>query len=128
MTLTAKRFQSARTEDDWFNLLGSVLEGLPQIYIIMDLEVLGKRTDDQYPIPNAFARLVDQLEQRQVRTVVKIALISYRPLELSELPSVFDKVITIPKKGKPGASRRAKGRGGAKRHAQMSLYASHEDD
>jgi len=28
--LNAARFQSARTEGDWFELLGSVLEGLPQ--------------------------------------------------------------------------------------------------
>lgn len=38
--LNAARFQSASTEPDWFELLGTVLEGLEQIYIVVDAGIL----------------------------------------------------------------------------------------
>ncbi|KAF5013873.1 hypothetical protein FDECE_154 [Fusarium decemcellulare] len=41
-SLNAARFQSISTEAEWFSLLGAVLEGLQQIYIVVDLELLNR--------------------------------------------------------------------------------------
>jgi len=40
--LSAVRFQSATTETDWFAVLGSVLEGLSHVYIVIDAEVMSR--------------------------------------------------------------------------------------
>ncbi|KAK4225873.1 hypothetical protein QBC38DRAFT_481986 [Podospora fimiseda] len=41
MSLSAARFESTRTERKWFSLLGSVLEGMGHVYVIVGLWVIG---------------------------------------------------------------------------------------
>lgn len=73
-------FRRAMTEDDWFNLLGSVLAGLPQIYIVIDVEMLSSLfpplTKD-FSLPLAFLGLFQKLSDRGVKTRVKVILVSY---------------------------------------------------
>jgi hypothetical protein len=128
--LNAARFQSATSEEEWFNLLGSVLDGLPQVYIIVDLGVLGRRIDDQYPWPNAFARLVNELQARRINTVIKVALISYKPSQKPEIPSSFGTAIQIPreKRGKPNHASGRNVRGVGRRARPMQLFTPANTD
>lgn len=71
---------NAVTEDDWFNLLGSVLEGLPQIYFVIDIEMLNSSlppiTKD-FSWPLAFLSLFRKMSDRGIKTIVKAILFSY---------------------------------------------------
>src|SRR5579871_5586175 len=68
--LSAARFQSAKSCQDWLNLLGSVLQGLEQIYIIIDLDVLGQGLREDIPWPDLFIQLADGLSARSLHTIV----------------------------------------------------------
>ncbi|PNP47071.1 hypothetical protein THARTR1_10576 [Trichoderma harzianum] len=69
----------AKAEEDWINILASVLQGIPRLYIIIDVEVLGQNlgtlTKDFWPA--AFLKMFSELSARKIGTVVKVALISY---------------------------------------------------
>jgi hypothetical protein len=105
-SLNAAKFQSARTEQDWFNLLGSALVGLPQICIIVDLEALGRRGDDQPSWAYAFNVLFKELRSRQIPTIVKVAFMMYRNTSIAELPDDLNNIINIPRKV-PGKTKRS---------------------
>ena len=75
--LNAARFQSASTESDWFGLLGSVLEGLSQIYIVIDAEVLSREFCSQISWPNAFLQVFETLAAGCHKTIVKVVLVSF---------------------------------------------------
>jgi hypothetical protein len=75
--LNAARFQTATTESDWFGLLDSVLEGLSQIYIVIDAEVLSREFCSQISWPNAFLQLFDTLAAGCNKTIVKVVLVSF---------------------------------------------------
>lgn len=63
--LNAARFQSATTEADWFDLLGSVLEGLSQVYIVIDAEVMSRQFSSEISWPKAFLELFKKLKVLQ---------------------------------------------------------------
>ncbi|KAF3072759.1 hypothetical protein CFAM422_004843 [Trichoderma lentiforme] len=69
----------AKAEEDWMNILASVLQGIPLLYIMIDVEVLGENlgtlTKDFWP--TAFLRMFSELSARNIGTVVKVVLISY---------------------------------------------------
>jgi hypothetical protein len=124
--LNAARFQSARTEGDWFELLGSVLEGLPQIYIIVDAEVLSKEFSSQIRWPEAFLHLFERLQGNFCKTVVKVVLVSLGNTPYLELPfaSPLGKMTIMVKSGRrPGqvVRRKSKVRPPARHHALNSL-------
>jgi hypothetical protein len=76
VTLSAAQFQSTTTETGWFSMLGSALEGLQQLYIIIDLELLTKSAASTQTWLEEFPRLFSELSARKVRTVVKVAFVS----------------------------------------------------
>lgn len=84
-TLNAARFQSTTTETGWFSLLGSALEGLPQLYIIIDLELLSKSAISGQDWLEEFPRLFSDLSARSIGTVLKVAFVS--PLGTQEYTS-----------------------------------------
>lgn len=43
----AAQFRSATTEDEWFNLLGSLADSLRQVYIVVDTGVLSGSVNAQ---------------------------------------------------------------------------------
>ncbi|KAK4061555.1 uncharacterized protein Triagg1_10264 [Trichoderma aggressivum f. europaeum] len=69
----------AKSENDWINILASVLQGISHLYIMIDVEVLsqnlGTLTEDFWP--TAFLKMFSELSARNIGTVVKVALISY---------------------------------------------------
>lgn len=96
-SLNAAQYQSATTEDEWFNLLGSVLVGLAQIYIIVDAEILDSSINDRLTWACAFRKLFDELRGRGVNTVVKVAITGYKATTFSCLPKdVVDNAVQIP--------------------------------
>lgn len=74
-----KAHLGAKSEEDWINILASVLQGIPFIYVILDVEVLsntlGTLTKDFWP--TAFLRMFSELSKCNIGTVVKVALVSY---------------------------------------------------
>ena len=95
------RIQSARDEKEWFDILGSVLVGLPLLYIVVNLESLGRNPlamTEHFSWPLAFLSLFRSLSSRGVATVVKIVLITYgdaRFLDLSDLENPEQSVVNI---------------------------------
>jgi hypothetical protein len=73
-------YLAANTEEDWFNILASVLQEIPLLYIIIDVELLhpslATLTED-FSWPAAFLSIFSGLEQRNVKTVLKVSLVSY---------------------------------------------------
>lgn len=78
--LSCQKFQTALTEDDWFDLLGSVLAGLSQIYLVVDVETLSSSfasIDADFSWPSYFQALFVKLSNRGLKTMVKVVLVSY---------------------------------------------------
>ena len=78
LALSCAKFRTAENEDEWFGLLGSVLGGLPQICIIIDLEMFclrDKQSAQRWPF--ALMDVFEKMSQRGIKTVVKVILVSY---------------------------------------------------
>jgi hypothetical protein len=79
--LSAVRFQSARTEGEWFGLLGSVLAGFKQIYIVVDTAILSEIEEERLAATwlGRFRELFAELRNRANYTVVKVLFVNYKP-------------------------------------------------
>ncbi|KAL9073136.1 MAG: hypothetical protein Q9157_004869 [Trypethelium eluteriae] len=75
VTMSAVRFQTAVTEREWFDLLASVLDGISQIYIIIDMSILDFDSDTEEPWPMLFNRMFEELAARRLQITVKVAFI-----------------------------------------------------
>lgn len=78
--LKCSTMQRARTELDWIDILAASLAGMPQTYIVVDMEA--QQPDDthtSYPFswPLNFHALFDTLTSRGCAAIVKVVLISY---------------------------------------------------
>ncbi|KAI0536027.1 hypothetical protein GGR58DRAFT_514881 [Xylaria digitata] len=69
----------AQTEEDWVRVLASALQGIPLIYIVLDIEVLSQFLEPSVKNfwPNAFYGLFTELLTRSIKTIVRFALVSY---------------------------------------------------
>ena len=100
-TRSCTRIQSARDEKEWLDIFGSVLVGLPLVYIVVNLESLGRNPlamTEQFSWPLAFLSLFQSLSSRGGATVVKLVLITYgdaRFLDLSDLENPEQSVVNI---------------------------------
>ena len=100
-TRSCTRIQSARDEKEWLDIFGSVLVGLPLVYIVVNLESLGRNPlamTEQFSWPLAFLSLFQSLSSRGIATIVKIVLITYgdaRFLDLSDLENPEQSVVNI---------------------------------
>lgn len=105
ISLNAAQFQSAMTEADWFKLLGLVLTGLQNIYIVVDAEILSREFSNNLFWPGAFLKLFDDLKARSCDAVVKVVLISFGAstyMSSSEFASVEDVTIKIDRERRAG--------------------------
>ncbi|KAK0759581.1 hypothetical protein N5P37_007769 [Trichoderma harzianum] len=63
----------AKSEKDWINILASVLQGIPLLYVMIDVEILsrnlGTLTEDFWP--TAFLKMFSELSARDIGTIVK---------------------------------------------------------
>ncbi|KAI0971619.1 hypothetical protein F4678DRAFT_431332 [Xylaria arbuscula] len=97
-TLTPRlgSYFSARTEEEWVSVLASMLQGIPLLYIILDIEVLshavGGLTKDFWPA--VFLKMFSELLARNIKTVVKVALVSYgSPLFRTSMSSEWQDLV-----------------------------------
>ncbi|KAI0205553.1 hypothetical protein F4808DRAFT_409534 [Astrocystis sublimbata] len=68
----------AQTEEDWVRVLASVLQGIPLIYIVLDIEVLCRSLNSaNRSWPSCFLRLFDELSARGMKTIVRIVIVGY---------------------------------------------------
>ena len=78
--LSCSRMQSAVHESDWFDILGSTLEGIQQIYIVFDTNILGRNgltLSDNFSWFFAFQSFLERLKARGNHSVIKLIFISY---------------------------------------------------
>ncbi|KAF7918457.1 uncharacterized protein EAE98_009700 [Botrytis deweyae] len=73
-------YLSAKTEADWLNLLASVLEGIPVLYIIIDIQLLFTSTSESsngFFWPTGIFGLFKELSDRDIKTVVRVLMLSH---------------------------------------------------
>lgn len=130
-SLNAVRFQSATSEHEWYQLLGSILEGLPQVYVFIDIGVLDEDLDPERPWLEGFQRVFDDLAMRSVMTTLKVAFLSSNRSQRTHLGTVSrDKILDISKvqlarvqRARPSYARNVGRRGNLKR-LEASIKAS----
>ncbi|KAK6852030.1 hypothetical protein PG995_012155 [Apiospora arundinis] len=99
LTPCHKSFVGAQTEDDWVRILGSVLQGIPYLYIILDIEVVSQNlagpANDFWLA--AFGQIFNELSARGSKTLVRVALVGYgaSPFRGSVGMSYDDCVVTV---------------------------------
>jgi len=105
--LNAAQFQSATTESDWFKILRSVLDGLKEIYIVVDAEILSREFSSQISWLDAFTRMFEDLQADACKTIVKVVLVSFStsPYTSSLKPSFSkDAIIRIERDWRAGSN------------------------
>lgn len=69
---------TAMTYEEWLQILASVLQNIPYIYMFIDLELVSHPMDDsKRSWPRATQRVLAELSQRGCGCIIKVALISY---------------------------------------------------
>ncbi|KAL9085704.1 MAG: hypothetical protein Q9165_007453 [Trypethelium subeluteriae] len=80
VSLNRARFEGATTEEDWFDLLGSVLVGMPRLFIVIDVELIRPTSltaAGSFSSSTAFIDLFQKIAEHSVNTVVKVVLVTY---------------------------------------------------
>lgn len=80
VTPRLKAYWGAQTESDWFNLLASVLQGIPLLYIVVDIELLNTSLPDitdGFSWAGSFRSLFAEFLERNITTILKVVLVSY---------------------------------------------------
>jgi hypothetical protein len=80
LAILVKLMRNALSVDDWFEILGFVLEGLNEAYIVVDLGVMGANLGPMVSWPTSFARLFRTLRERSPEAVLKVFLTVCRAL------------------------------------------------
>lgn len=107
----AALLQSAQTEEDWFNILKLVSSGLPETFIILHMDALSLGSDITWL--TAFCHLLAGFIKENKDTVLKVALVNYRPLLLASCSSIGDLSLRLNRgKGRGGERRGRNARGG----------------
>lgn len=100
--LNAARYKSATSESEWFELLGSAIAGLSQLYIVVDVEVIGLDCENTSIWPKRFNAMFEALMARNISSTVKVVLTSYRSHISVVEPSNFADGGILHLKGKRG--------------------------
>lgn len=74
----APRVASARCETDWLEILKEALTGLPEVYLVVDMEILGQPSDENVGAWLEFFRLLEGLVNNVQGVVVRVAVLSFR--------------------------------------------------
>lgn len=110
-------YWGAQTESDWFNVLASVLQGIPLLYIIVDIELLHPSLPvitEGFSWPASFRSLFAGFIERNIRTILKVALVSYGSpiIDPPMNQELRDSMIPV---GGSGRSRRGPEKAGSRR-------------
>lgn len=102
--LTCLHVKAAKTEDEWLSILGSILEKMRRVHIVLDIEAIDygglKNGGDFWP--RTFLELFRELKNRGAQTTVKVLLVAYSsslsPPTLSDgAPSKSFSVVKMPR-------------------------------
>ncbi|RYC58038.1 hypothetical protein CHU98_g8183 [Xylaria longipes] len=85
-SLNAARFQSAVTESEWLELLTSVLQGMSQIYIIVDMDLVERGGGTTKEWLQHFSSVGENLNLRNIHTIVKVACMCTNRCVVESLP------------------------------------------
>ena len=82
LAVSCVRFRGADTETEWLDLLGSVLVGLRLVYIVVDMEAVisrytGSSASSAFSWPSAFLGLFQKMSANNMKTDIKVVLVSY---------------------------------------------------
>ncbi|KAK6614802.1 hypothetical protein H4I96_01123 [Botrytis cinerea] len=121
-----RMYISAKTEADWLVLLASVLEGIPLLYIIIDIQLLFTSTSELstgFSWPIGILELFKELSERDSKTVVRVLMLSYGSSFFTQDDMrVYDRDILVvgnrkqaAKEMKRGSRKEVKGRRGGQR-------------
>lgn len=92
----APRISAARTESDWLEILSESLTGVSEVYLIIDMEALGYRPDDEASFWLEFFNSIQIFVQKVPGIAVKAAVISFRQDFIQSIASVPTKPLVIP--------------------------------
>jgi len=92
----APRISAARTESDWLKILCESLTGVSEVYLVIDMEVLGYRPDDEASFWLEFFGSIRLLVQNVSGIAVKIAVISFRQDFIQSVESASAKPLVVP--------------------------------
>ena len=127
LTISCARFQRARDEREWIDLLAVSLADLKHVYIVVDVELLlspePSSSSIPFTLPESFTNLFAQLGQASPNTTVKVMLASYgSPLLAAVAGNNSGDVITAGRGGRGGKSRppQQRQRNNASRYARGS--------
>ncbi|KAI1359315.1 hypothetical protein F5Y08DRAFT_84064 [Xylaria arbuscula] len=85
-SISSTRFHSAVTEVEWLELLGSLLQGMNQLYLIIDTRLVEKGGGLVKEWLWHFAKMSESLKLRNMRTIIKVAFICTRKCVIELLP------------------------------------------
>ncbi|KAJ5160049.1 uncharacterized protein N7482_007053 [Penicillium canariense] len=93
-SLTAQRIQDASSAEDWFSLLGSVLRGNKEVYLLFDTTAFADEAQ-KYRWTKRLASLFDELRQRHISTTMRVVFISCQQAVSRQLQADLETVIDV---------------------------------
>ncbi|KAF2238143.1 hypothetical protein EV356DRAFT_508801 [Viridothelium virens] len=98
ISLNRARFEDATTEEDWFDLLGSVLTGMSRLFIIIDVELICPTSlgdAGSFSSSTTFIDLFRKIAEHSVKTVVKVVLVTYGSPVFADMPRNQDRDLVV---------------------------------
>lgn len=92
----APRVESARTEADWLELLKEGLTGLSEVYVVIDMEVLGQTFEENGESWLEFFRHFETLLRNVQGVAVKVAVLSFRQDFIRSLDTTSRQITLVP--------------------------------
>lgn len=85
-SISSARFHSAVTDAEWLELLGSLLQDMNQLYLIVDIDLVERGGGTATEWLWHFAKVSDDLKLRNIHTIVKVAFICTSKCVVESLP------------------------------------------
>ncbi|CAG8975769.1 hypothetical protein HYALB_00009289, partial [Hymenoscyphus albidus] len=87
-------------EADYFDILASIVQSIPLLYIFMDIELISfspaHSEAADFTIPKNFLELFSELKRRGINTVIKVNFVSYGSSVFVELPRIEERQLVVP--------------------------------
>ncbi|KAH6892554.1 nucleoside phosphorylase domain-containing protein [Thelonectria olida] len=97
LEICLKKCETATTELEWFEVLAYFIETLDEVYIIVDLDVMGRGISSAAVWPTALEAMFRNFSARDVHCVVKVILLTCTAPDLrGDSPDI--NVIRVPQK------------------------------
>ncbi|CAI6336218.1 unnamed protein product [Periconia digitata] len=98
----APRISAASSKNDWLGILSETLIGLSEVYLIIDMEALGYRTNDEAAFWLEFFGLIQQFVQNAPEVAIKVAIFTFRQGFIQSVESNPNRPLVVPLPRKTG--------------------------